>query len=39
MAPGTWLREVVEPGVFTRLIRVILVVMAVRLMYGAWFSV
>jgi hypothetical protein len=39
MAPGTWLREVVEPGVFTRLIRVILVVMAVRLLYGAWFSV
>jgi len=38
MAPGTWLREVVEPRVFTRLIRVILVVMAVRLMYGAWFG-
>lgn len=38
MAPGTWLRSIVEPAVFTRVIRVILVIMAVRLIYGAWFS-
>ena len=38
MAPGTWLRNVVEPVVFNRVIRVILVIMAVRLIYGAWFS-
>lgn len=38
MAPGTWLRNFVEPAVFTRVIRVILVIMAARLIYGAWFS-
>ena len=38
MRPGMWLREIVEPSVFTRVIRVILVIMAVRLIYGAWFS-
>jgi uncharacterized membrane protein YfcA len=36
--PGTWLRNVVEPWVFTRVIRVLLLLMAVRLIYGAWFS-
>lgn len=38
MKPGMWLREIVEPRVFTRVIRVILVIMAIRLIYGAWFS-
>lgn len=38
MKPGTWLREIVSPWVFTRVVRVILVIMAVRLVYGAWFS-
>lgn len=37
MTPGTRLREFVEPWVFTRVIRVILVIMAARLIYGAWF--
>jgi len=36
MKPGTWLRSVVDPSVFTRVIRVILVIMAARLLYGAW---
>ncbi len=38
MRPGMWLREVVAPRVFTLVIRTILAVMAVRLIYGAWFS-
>jgi uncharacterized membrane protein YfcA len=38
MKPGTWLRGIVQPVVFTRVIRVILVIMATRLLYGAWFS-
>ncbi|HSG64443.1 MAG TPA: sulfite exporter TauE/SafE family protein [Gammaproteobacteria bacterium] len=38
MAPGTRLREIIEPQFFTRVIRVILVIMAIRLVYGAWFS-
>lgn len=38
MRPGMWLREIVEPRVFKRLIRVILAIMAVRLIYGAWFG-
>jgi uncharacterized membrane protein YfcA len=37
MKPGTWLRNIVDPAIFTRVIRVILVIMAVRLIYGAWF--
>ena len=36
MKPGTWLRGIVQPIVFTRVIRVILVIMAARLLYGAW---
>lgn len=38
LKPGTWLRNYVEPWVFTRVIRVLLVIMALRLLYGAWFS-
>lgn len=38
MKPGTWLRGVVEPWVFTRVIRVLLVIMAARLLYGAWLA-
>jgi uncharacterized membrane protein YfcA len=38
LRPGTWLRNYVEPWVFTRVIRVLLVLMALRLIYGAWFS-
>jgi len=38
LRPGTWLRRFVAPWVFTRVIRVILVIMAIRLLYGAWFS-
>lgn len=38
MRPGMWLREIVAPRVFTIVIRTILAVMAVRLIYGAWFS-
>ena len=38
MRPGMWLREIVAPKVFTFVIRTILAVMAVRLIYGAWFS-
>jgi uncharacterized membrane protein YfcA len=38
MKPGMWLREIVAPSVFTRVIRVVLLIMAVRLIYGAWFS-
>jgi len=38
MRPGMWLREFVAPQVFTRAIRVVLALMAIRLIYGAWFS-
>jgi uncharacterized membrane protein YfcA len=38
MRPGMWLREIVAPRVFTLVIRTILAVMAIRLIYGAWFS-
>jgi hypothetical protein len=38
MKPGVWLRSVVAPWVFTRVIRVLLALMALRLLYGAWVS-
>ncbi|NIW23344.1 MAG: TSUP family transporter [Gammaproteobacteria bacterium] len=38
MRPGMWLREIVAQSVFTFVIRTVLAVMAVRLIYGAWFS-
>jgi hypothetical protein len=36
LKPGTWLRKFVAPWVFTRLIRVLLALMAAQLLYAAW---
>lgn len=35
---GSKLRDLIEPAVFTRLIRVLMFVMAMRLIYGAWLA-
>jgi hypothetical protein len=38
MKPGVWLRSLIAPSVFTGVIRVLLALMALRLLYGAWAS-
>ncbi|HEX9877219.1 MAG TPA: sulfite exporter TauE/SafE family protein [Gammaproteobacteria bacterium] len=38
MRPGVWLRSLIAPSVFTGVIRVLLALMALRLLYGAWVS-
>jgi uncharacterized membrane protein YfcA len=38
MRPGVWLRSLIAPSVFTGVIRVLLALMALRLLYGAWAS-
>ena len=35
---GTKLRSLIEPQVFTRIIRVLMFIMAMRLIYGAWLA-